>query len=66
LTIEEGHPEQSEALLTNALAELESLKAIDDEAEAYVVLVRSLLSAGKSAEAGEAAAKAAPIVAPKP
>lgn len=63
MTVEEGHPEQSEALLTNALAELESLKAIDDKAEGYVTLVRCFLSAGKSSEAGKAAAKAAPIMA---
>jgi tetratricopeptide (TPR) repeat protein len=63
LAVEEKHPEEAEALLHQALADLEPLKAIDDEAQAYVVLARALFSAGKSAEAVKATASGAPIVA---
>jgi DNA-binding winged helix-turn-helix (wHTH) protein/tetratricopeptide (TPR) repeat protein len=63
LAIEESHPEEAESLLHTALADLEPLKAIDNEAQAYVVLVRTLLSEGKSADAAKTIARAAPIVA---
>jgi DNA-binding winged helix-turn-helix (wHTH) protein/tetratricopeptide (TPR) repeat protein len=63
LAIEENHPEEAEELTHKALADLETLKAIDDEAQAYVVLVRALLSARKFTEAVKVAATASPIVA---
>ena len=51
LSIEEGHPKEAEAPLRQAISELSALKLIDDEAWAYPILARALLSAGEPGEA---------------
>jgi len=50
-SIEEGHPDQAEAPLRAAIAELKSLKLVDDEGAAYPVLARALLALGRPADA---------------
>jgi eukaryotic-like serine/threonine-protein kinase len=51
LSIEEGHPKEAEAPLRQAISELSALKMIDDEAWAYPILARALLSAGEPGDA---------------
>jgi len=50
-SIEEGHPDQAEASVREAIAELKSLKLVDDEAVAYPVLARALLALGRPGDA---------------
>ena len=51
LSIEEGYPNEAEAPLRQAISQLSALKLIDDEAWAYPILTRALLSADEPAEA---------------
>lgn len=51
LSMEEGHPDRAEALLTTALPEFQKEKAEPDAAGAYIQLSRALLRQGKTGEA---------------
>jgi DNA-binding winged helix-turn-helix (wHTH) protein/tetratricopeptide (TPR) repeat protein/TolB-like protein len=60
-TVEEGHPNEAEPSLRDAVSTLHSLKALDDEVYAYSVLARALLAAGKSAGALKVLETASPL-----
>ena len=66
LTIEEGHPEDGEALARKALNEFQTEKLKDDEVMAHSVLARSLLAQHKLAEARKQIDLAAGLAARSP
>jgi eukaryotic-like serine/threonine-protein kinase len=51
LSMEEGHPDRAESLLTTAIAEFQKEKGEPDAAGAYIQLSRVLLRQGKTGEA---------------
>jgi eukaryotic-like serine/threonine-protein kinase len=61
LAIEEGHPEQAEASLHNAIAEFEKEKSDPDLSSAYTLLSRALLMQGRLEEARTAANRGAEL-----
>ncbi len=61
LSLEEGHPEQAEALLHQAIAEFEKEKADPDATGAYTLLSRCLLMQGKLEESRKAIQHAAEL-----
>lgn len=61
LAIEEGHPEQADALLHSAIAEFEKEKSDPDSSSAYTLLSWSLLMQGKLDEARTAAQRGAEL-----
>jgi tetratricopeptide (TPR) repeat protein len=54
LSLEEGHPEQTETLLRPAIAEFEKEKETPDATSAYTLLSRTLLAQGRLEEARKA------------
>jgi eukaryotic-like serine/threonine-protein kinase len=61
LSLEEGHPEQAEALLRPAIAEFEKEKEIPDATNAYTFLSQALLAQGQLEEARKAIQHAAEL-----
>jgi tetratricopeptide (TPR) repeat protein/DNA-binding winged helix-turn-helix (wHTH) protein len=61
LDLEEGKPEQAEALLRTAIAQFEKEKEDPDASSAYVVLSRALLMRGKTDEAKQAVRRASEL-----
>jgi DNA-binding winged helix-turn-helix (wHTH) protein/tetratricopeptide (TPR) repeat protein len=61
LAIEEGHPEQAEALLRGAIVEFEKEKSDPDSSSAYTLLSRALLMQGKLDEARTTAQRGAEL-----
>ena len=63
LSVEEGHPAESEVPVRQAIAEFQKEKTIDDEIWAQSILARALLEMGKPAEAQKEIARVAGLVA---
>jgi tetratricopeptide (TPR) repeat protein len=61
LSLEEGHPEQTETLLRPAIAEFEKEKETPNATSAYTLLSRTLLAQGRLEEARKAVQHAADL-----